>query len=665
MKATADRLGNATTVEFDALGRRVREVDPRNHPTTFDYDPVGRLESMTDALGGVVAFGYDEVGNRVSITDPNTQTRTFAYNLAGDLIGETDAVGETTSHSYDLAGRRVATVDPLGRTTSFGFDDAGRLVSEDRPDGAISYGYDPAGRRNEMVDPTGATSWVHDRNGQVTEMVSAAGTIGYSWDPAGRLAQMVTPDGPVTYTYDPAGRLATLTDHLDRVTAFGWTPGGRQASVVRPNGVDTAYSYDLAGRLVGIDHVGPDGPVAGFDYTLDPAGNRTGVDTLAGSESYVLDELNRLVSASYVDGSSEEFTYDPAGNRLTRTGPEGTTAYTYGPTGALEVLDGPDGPVSFSYDELGQLIATSGGDSYSYDTAGRITAATVEGVSQSFGYDADGVRVEVDGQAQLWDRAGGLPNLIGDDTAYVHGPGGLLTTGDDWALTDALGSVRGVTDSAGALTASIDYRAFGQPTSSWDSFGFTGGIHDRTGQIHLRARNLDPALGRFITRDPIQPGAPGTGGYNHYTYVANNPTTWTDPSGQMAESALLKRNATHAAPAAGQAGWAARAKLLRIAGGLAGVCTFGQMVGIWDCLAVPGGGGADSGDGPDDEFGPRVPDRRRQDRQFRDAVHECERRIGRRLTRAEQRELHDWITKQGFDYHEIVDECIYLFEHRR
>src|SRR5690606_4560256 len=145
--------------------------------------------------------------------------------------------------------------------------------------------------------------------------------------------------------------------------------------------------------------------------------------------------------------------------------------------------------------------ATSDGDTYRYDTAGRLTTATVDGVTQSFGYDADGVRVEVDGQAQLWDRTGGLPNLIDDGTTHVHGPGGLLTSGDHWALADALGSIRGLTDPTGALTISVDYRAFGQPTSSWDGFGFTGGIHDPTGQIHLRARNLDPTHGRFTTRD--------------------------------------------------------------------------------------------------------------------------------------------------------------------
>ena len=42
--------------------------------------------------------------------------------------------------------------------------------------------------------------------------------------------------------------------------------------------------------------------------------------------------------------------------------------------------------------------------------------------------------------------------------------------------------------------------------------------------------------------DPVQPGAPGTTGYNLYTYSANNPTTFTDPTGQavLTERALLQ-----------------------------------------------------------------------------------------------------------------------------
>jgi RHS repeat-associated protein len=69
-------------------------------------------------------------------------------------------------------------------------------------------------------------------------------------------------------------------------------------------------------------------------------------------------------------------------------------------------------------------------------------------------------------------------------------------------------------------------------------FGFTGEQHDpATGLLYLRARYYQPGLGRFLSADAVQPNAPGTQGYNLYAYVANNPTTWVDPTGHLASYA--------------------------------------------------------------------------------------------------------------------------------
>ncbi len=64
--------------------------------------------------------------------------------------------------------------------------------------------------------------------------------------------------------------------------------------------------------------------------------------------------------------------------------------------------------------------------------------------------------------------------------------------------------------------------------------GFAGEYTDPNGLVHLRARPYDPGSGRFLAMDPVQPGSPGTTGWQYYAYAGNNPTTWTDPSGQAA-----------------------------------------------------------------------------------------------------------------------------------
>lgn len=105
-------------------------------------------------------------------------------------------------------------------------------------------------------------------------------------------------------------------------------------------------------------------------------------------------------------------------------------------------------------------------------------------------------------------------------------------------MADALGSVRGISDGTGALVATEDFDVFGESraaTGSGSAFGFTGEQFDaETEYTYLRARYLDPSVGRFTQADTVQPNAPGTQGYNLYAYVANNPTTWVDPSGRFA-----------------------------------------------------------------------------------------------------------------------------------
>jgi len=52
------------------------------------------------------------------------------------------------------------------------------------------------------------------------------------------------------------------------------------------------------------------------------------------------------------------------------------------------------------------------------------------------------------------------------------------------------------------------------------------------GLIHMNARLYDPEIGRFIQADSmVEPEA--TQGLNRYSYVLNNPLTFTDPTGQL------------------------------------------------------------------------------------------------------------------------------------
>jgi RHS repeat-associated protein len=51
--------------------------------------------------------------------------------------------------------------------------------------------------------------------------------------------------------------------------------------------------------------------------------------------------------------------------------------------------------------------------------------------------------------------------------------------------------------------------------------------------IHMNGRIYDPTLGRFLQADPViqAPGNPQN--WNAYSYVFNNPYSYTDPSGMQ------------------------------------------------------------------------------------------------------------------------------------
>jgi RHS repeat-associated protein len=161
------------------------------------------------------------------------------------------------------------------------------------------------------------------------------------------------------------------------------------------------------------------------------------------------------------------------------------------------------------------------------------------------------------GRRQLRPRA--QLNAAGTVTAefvYANGinvPDAILTGGKTYALLrDHLGSVRLVVDvQTGAIAQQLAYDAFGQATQNtspgFQPFGFAGGLDDaETGLVHLGARDYDPSVGRWISKDPVR----FDGGGNLYVYATNDPVNYVDAKGESPAAAAVVAGGIYAAACA-------------------------------------------------------------------------------------------------------------------
>ena len=120
---------------------------------------------------------------------------------------------------------------------------------------------------------------------------------------------------------------------------------------------------------------------------------------------------------------------------------------------------------------------------------------------------------------------------------YLYGNGRIsqqaLTT--EYFLTDALGSVRQLTDIAGMVTLTQSYAPYGETVSSTGSgasvYQFTGESRDANGLTYLRARYYNSGDGRFISRDTWSGDYKRPLSLNRWGYVEGNPVNLVNPTG--------------------------------------------------------------------------------------------------------------------------------------
>jgi len=168
---------------------------------------------------------------------------------------------------------------------------------------------------------------------------------------------------------------------------------------------------------------------------------------------------------------------------------------------------------------LTQVVTPKESVLYSYDYRNRMTRRNSEFVI----HDGWQIVLTLDTKGNVKNR-----NLWGEKQDE------LISTNNQFALCDHLGSVRDVADSKGKVVEHVEYNAFGKVTKQTGTsdcmFGYTGKMFDdATGLQWNINRWYDCNVGRWISEDPIGFEAADE---NLYRYVSNNSVLFSDNFGR-------------------------------------------------------------------------------------------------------------------------------------
>ena len=218
---------------------------------------------------------------------------------------------------------------------------------------------------------------------------------------------------------------------------------------------------------------------------------------------------------------------------------------------------------AYTYDTAGNMTAITGtgGGTFTFNAENQMTQAATASTT-GYVYDGDGKRVEKTSTGTpfklYWYGMSGDPLDETDQTGvstngnfgeYIFFGGGRIARRDSannvlYYAADHLGTSRVMAlVPSGQTTVTLCYDADFYPfggersytTTCSPSHKFTGKERDaESGLDHFQFRKFSSAMGRFMSPDPagmmaVDIGSPQT--LNRYSYVLNNPLSFTDPFG--------------------------------------------------------------------------------------------------------------------------------------
>lgn len=476
----------------------------------YDYHCKPIQEKATNIFSGNEQkyYNYDFVGNLTDLLhihntpDSRTVKNTYTYDMWGRLLTWTHKIGSNTSHTlvsniYDAIGRVKDNIrngnNYLKTTNTYNVRSWLTKINNPRFYEDLYYNVPQSGG-------TSAPRWGGDLSGAMWCFPYAANQwYGFSYDSLNRLSSAVYSDD----------------DDLD-------------------DSFSTEYNYDKHGNVTDITRNAESddiGPLPIDELHLSYTGNQL-VNVANTANTY---EFSNYYPYEIAQGTNA-FAYDQNGN-TTKDLNKNISSIQYNLLNLPRRITYTDGSMAtYTYNSLGEKLQVV------YSTS-QVTAS-----QPATNVVKDSEKVEESKTDNL--RSAMVPSTINYFGDFVYNGSNLtriLLGGEGYAtvgisptyyffLKDHLGNTRAVVQQNGTVKQKNQYYPFGK---RWDDMGetfkqpylYNGKEFDEMHDLNwydYGARMYEPALGRFMTMDPL---AEKYYSISPYAYCGNNPINNVDPNG--------------------------------------------------------------------------------------------------------------------------------------
>ena len=468
VSSATDINGATVSYGYDPRGLVTSIVYPGNGAGTVtrDYDPAGRMDWTSDWQSNKTTFLYDADSNLTNTSEPTTGspvTDSYTYDPAGVLSAVSTQQGPSTlgsfnygrDHANQLTGSTETGV-PSPNNTSYGYDPLNRVTTA----GGTGYGYDPANNPTTLANGTHQVFDAADQLSSGTAKIVMAGatpntqTLSSSIPlsrpgstlPGDALIAAVTTSAQNGPTIPPGWTMITGSQNGGGTTWVFWHLASSSDQGSWSFGVNNSAA-DIAGAILDY-HNTANTPLdaTAVNQGIDAAGTSQILPSVTSTANY--EEIvhavgyNGAVTSQAPSGDSDQTTSSTAlaslmvsDNNQSQAGPSGTPSATSNLPFASEVMTFALKPAvtSYGYDARGNrtgITAPNGtASTLGYDQARRLTSYTTTGLTDTYAYNGDGLRMSktVNGTTHtyLWDTTTTTPHVLEDNgTAFVYGPEG-------------------------------------------------------------------------------------------------------------------------------------------------------------------------------------------------------------------------------------------------